>query len=53
MSCSGPSLARPLVDGLVCDIVVTDDSMVEIMSMLLKFVRDTIDVVKHDEKFSW
>jgi len=38
------SLARPLIDSLVHDTVVTDNSIAEIMPMRLKSVRDAIDI---------
>ena len=38
------SLARPLIDSLVHDTVVTDDSIAKIIPMRLKSVRDAIDI---------
>jgi len=38
------SLARPLIDSLVHDTVVTDDSITKIIPMQLKSVRDAIDI---------
>jgi len=38
------SLARPLIDSLVHDTVVTDNSLTKIIPMQLKSVRDAIDI---------
>ena len=38
------SLARPLIDSLVHDTVVTDDSITKVIPLRLKSVRDAIDV---------
>jgi len=38
------SLARPLIDSLVHDTVVTDDSLTKIIPMKLKSVRESIDI---------
>ena len=38
------SLARPLIDSLVHDTIVTNDSITKIISLPLKSVRDAIDV---------
>ena len=38
------SLARPLIDSLVHDTVVTNDSITKIISLPLKSVRDAIDI---------
>ena len=38
------SLARPLIDSLVHDTVVTDDALTKIIPLQLKSVRDAIDI---------
>ncbi|MBI1662119.1 MAG: NAD-dependent epimerase/dehydratase family protein [Nitrosopumilus sp.] len=38
------SLARPLIDSLVHDTVVTDDSIIKIIPLQLKSVRESIDI---------
>ena len=42
------SLARPLIDSLVHDTVVTDDSIVKIIPLNLKSVRDAIDIATNE-----
>ncbi len=42
------SLARPLVDSLVHDTVVTDDSITKIIPLRLKSVRESIDIATKD-----
>ena len=42
------SLARPLIDSLVHDTVVTDDSITKIIPIRLKSVRESIDVATNE-----
>ena len=42
------SLARPLIDSLVHDTVVTNDSITRIIPMQLKSVRDAIDIATRE-----
>lgn len=42
------SLARPLVDSLVHDTIVTDDSITKIIPLRLKSVRESIDIATKD-----
>ena len=42
------SLARPLIDSLVHDTVVTDDSITKIIPLKLKSVRDAIDIATNE-----
>ena len=44
------SLARPLIDSLVHDTVVTDDSITKIIPMHLKSVREAIDIATKEMK---
>lgn len=44
------SLARPLIDSLVHDTVVTDDSIVKIIPIHLKSVREAIDIATKEMK---
>ena len=44
------SLARPLIDSLVHDTVVTDDSITKILPMHLKSVREAIDIATKEMK---
>jgi len=44
------SLARPLIDSLVHDTVVTDNSLTNIIPMRLKSVRDAIDIATKEIK---
>jgi len=46
------SLARPLIDSLVHDTVVTDDSITKIIPMRLKSVRESIDIATKEMKLS-
>ena len=46
------SLARPLIDSLVHDTVVTDDSITRIIPMRLKSVRESIDIATREMKSS-
>ncbi|NND87160.1 MAG: NAD(P)H-binding protein, partial [Nitrosopumilus sp.] len=46
------SLARPLIDSLVHDTVVTDDSITKIIPMKLKSVRESIEIATNDMKSS-
>ncbi len=46
------SLARPLIDSLVHDTVVTDDSIKEIIPINLKSVRESIDIATQEMKSS-
>lgn len=42
------SLARPLIDSLVHDTVVTDDSITKIIPIRLKSVRESIDIATNE-----
>ena len=42
------SLARPLIDSLVHDTIVTNDSITKIISLPLKSVRDAIDIATNE-----
>ncbi len=42
------SLARPLIDSLVHDTVVTDDKITKIIPMRLKSVRESIDIATNE-----
>ena len=44
------SLARPLIDSLVHDTVVTDDSITKIIPLKLKSVRESIDIATKEIK---
>jgi uncharacterized protein YbjT (DUF2867 family) len=44
------SLARPLIDSLVHDTVVNDDSLTKIIPLQLKSVRDSIDIATKEIK---
>lgn len=44
------SLARPLIDSLVHDTVVTDDSITKIIPLRLKSVRESIDIATQEMK---
>lgn len=44
------SLARPLVDSLVHDTIVTDDSITKIIPLRLKSVRESIDIATKEMK---
>lgn len=44
------SLARPLIDSLVHDTVVTDDSITKIIPLHLKSVREAIDIATKEMK---
>lgn len=44
------SLARPLIDSLVHDTVVTDDSITKIIPLKLKSVRESIDIATKEMK---
>lgn len=44
------SLARPLIDSLVHDTVVTDDSITKIIPIHLKSVRESIDIATKEMK---
>jgi len=44
------SLARPLIDSLVHDTVVTDDSITKIIPLRLKSVREAIDIATREMK---
>ena len=44
------SLARPLIDSLVHDTVVTDDSITKIIPLRLKSVRESIDIATKEMK---
>ncbi|MHA7734203.1 NAD(P)H-binding protein [Nitrosopumilus sp. S6] len=44
------SLARPLIDSLVHDTVVTDDSITQIIPIPLKSVRESIDIATKEMK---
>ncbi len=46
------SLARPLIDSLVHDTVVTDDSITKIIPMRLKSIRESIDIATKEMKLS-
>ena len=46
------SLARPLIDSLVHDTIVTDDSITKIIPMRLKSVRESIDIATKEMKLS-
>lgn len=46
------SLARPLIDSLVHDTVVTNDSITKIIPMQLKSVREAIDIATNEMKSS-
>ncbi|AJM92389.1 NAD dependent epimerase/dehydratase family protein [Nitrosopumilus piranensis] len=46
------SLARPLIDSLVHDTVVTDDSITKIIPLRLKSVRESIDIATKEMKSS-
>jgi len=46
------SLARPLIDSLVHDTVVTDDSITKIIPMKLKSIRESIDIATKEMKLS-
>ena len=46
------SLARPLIDSLVHDTVVTDNSITKIIPMHLKSVRESIDIATEEMKES-
>ena len=42
------SLARPLIDSLVHDTVVTDDAITKVIPLQLKSVRDAIDIATNE-----
>ena len=44
------SLARPLIDSLVHDTIVTDDSITKIIPIRLKSVRESIDIATKEMK---
>ena len=44
------SLARPLIDSLVHDTIVTDDSITKIIPLRLKSVRESIDIATQEMK---
>jgi len=44
------SLARPLIDSLIHDTVVTDNSITEIIPLRLKSVRESIDIATKEMK---
>ena len=44
------SLARPLIDSLVHDTIVTDDSITKIIPLRLKSVREAIDIATQEMK---
>lgn len=46
------SLARPLIDSLVHDTIVTDDSITKIIPMRLKSIRESIDIATKEMKLS-
>ncbi|MCV0399285.1 MAG: NAD-dependent epimerase/dehydratase family protein [Nitrosarchaeum sp.] len=46
------SLARPLIDSLVHDTVVTDDSLTKIIPMKLKSVRESIDIATKEMQYN-
>ncbi len=46
------SLARPLIDSLVHDTIVTDDSITKIIPIQLKSVRESIDIATKEMKSS-
>ena len=46
------SLARPLIDSLVHDTVVTDDSITKLIPMKLKSVREAIEIATREMKDS-
>ena len=46
------SLARPLIDSLVHDTVVTDDKITKIIPLKLKSVRESIDIATKEMKSS-
>lgn len=46
------SLARPLIDSLVHDTIVTDDSITKIIHMKLKSVRESIEIATNEMKSS-
>ena len=46
------SLARPLIDSLVHDTVVTDDSIKKIIPLQLKSIRESIDIATKEMKIS-
>lgn len=46
------SLARPLIDSLVHDTVVTDNSITKIIPKRLKSVRESIEIATKEMKFS-
>ena len=46
------SLARPLIDSLVHDTIVTDDSITKIIPIHLKSVRESIDIATKEMKES-
>lgn len=46
------SLARPLIDSLVHDTVVTNDSITKIIPLRLKSIRESIDIATKEMKLS-